>query len=106
MKKLIPFIALLVTVNAHSAAFDLKATMKEMRIEFKQAAEAQNIDEMETSITHLTELVNQAQQGAYPLEKQDLYLEGFNKLTIALANVKANLEAGELDQAKAALRYS
>lgn len=104
MKKLIPFIALLVTVNVYGAGFDLKATMKEMRIEFKQAAEAQNIDKMETSITHLTALVNQAKQGVYPLEKQDLYLEGFNKLTVALANVKAYLDSGELDQAKAALR--
>ena len=44
MKKLIPFIALLLTANVYASGVDLKATMKEMKIEFNHAAKAQNID--------------------------------------------------------------
>ncbi|OEF25551.1 cytochrome b562 [Vibrio rumoiensis] len=104
MKKLIPFIALLVTANVYAAGFDLKATMKEMKVEFNQAAKAQNIDEMKKPVTNMTELINKAKLGVYPPEKQSLYLEGFNKLTVTLASVETHLEAGEFDQAKEELR--
>ncbi|MBD1576135.1 cytochrome b562 family protein [Vibrio sp. S11_S32] len=104
MKKLIPFIALLVSANVYAAGSDLKATMKEMKFEFKHAAEAQTISEMQVPVTNLTELIDKAKLGAYPPEKQDLYLEGFNKLTVTLENVETSLKAGELDQAKQQLR--
>ncbi|WP_153447525.1 cytochrome b562 [Vibrio algicola] len=104
MKNLIPFIALLVSANVYAAGSDLKATMKEMKLEFKHAAEAQTISEMQVPVTNLTELIDKAKLGAYPPEKQDLYLEGFNKLTVTLENVETSLKAGELDQAKQQLR--
>lgn len=104
MKKLIPLLALVAATSVYASGSDLKATMKEMRVEFKHAAEAQNIEEMEVPVANLTQLVNQAKLGVYPPEKQDLYEEGFTKLTVALDGVKAHLQAGELEQAKEALR--
>ncbi|WP_086981304.1 cytochrome b562 [Vibrio aphrogenes] len=104
MKKIIPFIALLVTANVYAAGFDLKATMKEMKLEFKQAAEAQTIDEMKAPVTKLKALVDNAKQGSYPAEKQQVYLEGFNKLTVTLNSVESSLEAGQFDAAKQELR--
>ncbi|GLT13648.1 cytochrome b562 [Vibrio algivorus] len=104
MKKLIPFIALLLTANVYASGVDLKATMKEMKIEFNHAAKAQNIDEMKAPVEKLTVLVNQAKQGTYSPEKQQLYLEGFNKLTTTLDSVETHLDAGEFEQAKEELR--
>ncbi|WP_417883019.1 cytochrome b562 [Vibrio rumoiensis] len=104
MKKLIPFIALLLTANVYASGGDLKATMKEMKIEFNHAAKAQNIDEMKEPVEKLTALVNQAKQGTYSPEKQQLYLEGFNKLTTTLDSVETHLDAGEFEQAKEELR--
>lgn len=104
MKKMIPMIALLLTANVYAAGFDLKATMKEMKVEFKQAAEAQTIDEMKEPVTKLKALVNNAKQGSYPPEKQDVYLEGFNKLTVTLDSVESSLDAGNFDEAKQELR--
>lgn len=104
MKKLTPFIALLLTANVYASGVDLKATMKEMKIEFNHAAKAQNIDEMKAPVEKLTALVNQAKQGTYSPEKQELYLEGFNKLTTTLDSVETHLDAGEFEQAKEELR--
>lgn len=104
MKKMIPMIALLLTANVFAAGFDLKATMKEMKVEFKQAAEAQTIDEMKEPVTKLKALVNNAKQGSYPPEKQQVYLEGFNKLTVTLDSVESSLNAGNFDEAKQELR--
>lgn len=104
LKKLIPIVALLITANVYANGFDLKATMKEMKMEFKHAADAQTIEEMEAPISKLTQLINQAKQGVYPPEKQTLYLEGFNKLTITLGSINTHLKAGELEQAKQELR--
>lgn len=104
MKKLTPFIVLLVTANVYAAGSDLKATMKEMKLEFNHAAEAQSISEMQVPVTNMTNLINKAKLGTYPPEKQDLYLEGFNKLTVALNSVEADLEAGDLAQAQEELR--
>lgn len=104
MKKLTPFIALLLTANVYASGVDLKATMKEMKIEFNHAAKAQNIDEMKVPVEKLTALVNQAKQGTYSPKKQELYLEGFNKLTTTLDSVETHLDAGEFEQAKEELR--
>ncbi|MDN3685692.1 cytochrome b562 [Vibrio sinaloensis] len=84
--------------------FDLKATMKQMKVEFKQAAEATEVAGMQSAIDNLSELVEQSKRGDYPPEKFDIYFEGFTKLSKALDTVDAKLEQGDLEGAKSELR--
>ncbi len=105
MKKLVTLsVGLLLSTQLFAADFDLKAAMKEIKRNFKQAAQAQSVDEMQAPIQQLSELVEQAKLGDYPPEKQNIYLEGFNKLTVALDKIDSELDAGEFDAAKASLR--
>jgi soluble cytochrome b562 len=59
---------------------------------------------MQAPIQELTKLVAQAKLGEYPPEKQDIYLEGFNKLTVALDKIENELEHDEFDAAKSSLQ--
>ncbi|WP_188046980.1 cytochrome b562 [Vibrio vulnificus] len=82
---------------------DLKANMKEMKLEFRQAAEAQDTESMQAAVNQLRSLVANSKTGEYAPEKNDLYHEGFNKLTVALDKVNGELEQGNLEAAKQAL---
>ncbi|RTZ17218.1 cytochrome b562 family protein [Vibrio aquaticus] len=104
MKKLIPFAALVFSATTFAADFDLKATMKQMKFEFKQAAQSEEIEQMKAAVTNLSELVEQSKTGVYPPEKSDLYLEGFNQLSLALDAVEVELESGDMQAAKEELR--
>ncbi|KIE21594.1 cytochrome b562 family protein [Vibrio sinaloensis] len=104
MRKLLPALALMLSANVYASDFDLKATMKQMKVEFKQAAEATEIVRMQAAVDNLSDLVEQSKRGDYPPEKFDLYFEGFTKLSKALDAVDAKLEQGDLDAAKQELR--
>lgn len=105
MKKLLTIgLGLLLSTQLFAADFDLKATMKQMKQTFKQAAQAQTIEEMQQPIIDLNQLVEQAKQGDYPPEKKDIYLEGFNKLTVALEKIETELQAGQFEAAKESLK--
>lgn len=104
MKKLVTLVALVLSTHAFAADVDLKATMKQMKVEFKHAAEAQELGEMQTAVKNLSDLIEQSKRGNYPPEKFDLYLEGFNKLSVAVDSVEAELKSGNLEAAKAELK--
>lgn len=104
MKKLVTLVALVLSTYAFAADVDLKATMKQMKVEFKHAAEAQELGEMQAAVKNLSDLIEQSKRGNYPPEKFDLYLEGFNKLSVAVDSVEAELKSGNLEAAKAELK--
>jgi soluble cytochrome b562 len=104
MKKIIPIAALVMSAQVFASDFDLKATMKQMKMEFKQAAQAEEITDMQSAVSNLSDLIEQSKRGDYPPEKYDLYQEGFNKLSVAIDSVEAKLDAGDLDAAKAELK--
>ncbi|MFB9217896.1 cytochrome b562 [Vibrio sinaloensis] len=104
MRKFLPALAILFSATTFAADFDLKATMKQMKVEFKQAAEATEVAGMQSAIDNLSELVEQSKRGDYPPEKFDIYFEGFTKLSKALDTVDAKLEQGDLEGAKSELR--
>lgn len=104
MKKIIPALALVFSVQVFSSDFDLKAAMKQMKVEFKHAAEATEIAQMQSAVSSLSLLVEQSKTGEYPPEKTALYLEGFNKLSAALDVVESELEQGNFKAAQSALR--
>ncbi|WP_070966639.1 cytochrome b562 [Vibrio sonorensis] len=92
------------SMNVFANDFDLKAAMKEMGLEFKQAAKATNVEEMQRPVKRLTDLVLQSKTGEYPAEKQDLYMQGFEKLHSALVDVQGHLDNQDLEAAQQALR--
>lgn len=85
-------------------AVDLKQNMKQMKMDFKQAAEATDVKSMKSAIDSLQATIEQSKRGNYPPEKFDTYLEGFNKLTVTLDKIEADLDAGNLTEAKQQLR--
>ncbi|MGD8110060.1 cytochrome b562 [Vibrio sp. TRT 17S01] len=104
MRKLILFGAILMSPLSMASDFDLKATMKQMKVEFKSAVEAQSLEEMDSALTNLSDLVALSKKGEYPPEKQAIYFEGFNKLSKAIERVETQLDNGNFDQAKESLR--
>ncbi|MGR5236491.1 cytochrome b562 [Vibrio alfacsensis] len=89
---------------AMAESVDLKQNMKQMKMDFKQAAEASDVETMKSAIDSLQAVVEQSKRGNYPPEKFDLYLEGFNKLSATLDNIESDLDAGNLTEAKEQLR--
>ena len=59
---------------AMAEAVDLKQNMKQMKMEFKQAAEASDVETMKSAIDSLQAIVEQSKRGNYPPEKFDIYL--------------------------------
>ncbi|KGY11596.1 cytochrome b562 family protein [Vibrio tubiashii] len=104
MRKLLPVLAITLSAQAFASDFDLKATMKQMKVEFKTAAEASEISQMKSAVSNLSELVEQSKRGDYPPEKFDIYFEGFSKLTVTLESIERKLDAGDIDGAKAELK--
>ncbi|GMQ48751.1 cytochrome b562 [Vibrio sp. 10N] len=105
--QLLGLMTLCITISTSAMAsggVDLKKNMQAMKLAFKQAAEAQSVEAMQTPITELDQLIADSKQGNYPPEKADLYLEGFKKLSQAIDNVDADLKKGDLEAAKQSLR--
>ena len=96
--------ASLVAAPAFAKSSELKKNMQEMKLAFKQAAEAQSVEEMQKPIAELDALILGAKQGVYPTEKEALYMEGFKKLSLSIDNIEAQLEQGNLEQAQQELR--
>lgn len=83
-----------------STPIDTKAAMKDMMLAFKQSEDASSIDEMTHSVMRLDALIDYLKQENFSPEKQELYQEGFNKLSVSVDRVKSELAAGNLEQAK------
>ena len=104
MKRTLILTAALLATPVFASGQDLKSIMQDMKLAFKQAAEATTVEAMQTPVTTLETLVEQAKRGQYPVEKEAIYQEGFNKLDVTLEKVEAHLQAGELKAAKASLK--
>ncbi|MYM58846.1 cytochrome b562 family protein [Vibrio sp. OCN044] len=104
MKKIIFALTLIFSIHVFASDVDLKATMKQMKLEFKQAAQATSVDGMKVPIDNMLQLVEQAKKGKYPPEKVDTYVEGFSKLSTTLKQIDSQLDAGDLASAQESLR--
>ncbi len=103
MKKTVLLVGLLCSATVF-ASDDLKSMMKQMKLDFNHAAEATSVEEMQTAVNKFAQLVHQAQQGDYPQEKQALYFEGFEKLSLSIEAINHDLQQGDLEAAKQELR--
>ncbi|GAK84200.1 soluble cytochrome b562 [Vibrio ponticus] len=104
MKKVILVAAMVFASHSMASDFDLKSAMKQMKLDFKQAAEAQTVAEMQTAIDSFSQLVKQSKQASYPQEKQQLFVEGFNKLSTSIDAINQDLQQGDLEGAKQQLK--
>ncbi|MCG7490402.1 cytochrome b562 [Vibrio sp. Of14-4] len=104
MKKIIFALTLMFSIQVFASDVDLKATMKQMKLEFKQAAQATSVDGMKAPIDNMLQLVEQAKKGKYPPEKVDTYVEGFSKLSTTLKQIDSQLDEGDLTSAQESLR--
>ncbi|MEC7308674.1 cytochrome b562 [Vibrio sp. SNU_ST1] len=86
------------------ANVDLKKNMQEMKLAFKQAAEAQSIEEMQKPIVRLDTLVAELKTGVYPIEKEDNFMEGFKKISASLDSIEQKLDQGDFESAQQELR--
>ncbi len=87
-----------------AADFDLEPIMKEMKLQFQVAADATSVDEMTMAMDKFETLVQRAQQGDYPPEKQPEFAQGFEHLQQAVDAVQVKLQSGDLQGAQALLR--
>ncbi|MCK6263697.1 cytochrome b562 [Vibrio sp. ZSDE26] len=110
MKKTLPILlglalsSVTLSTNVMAEDFDMTQTMKKMGFEFRQAAKAEDIETMQEAMTNLSALIQRSKQAEHPEEREELYMEGFKKLTLAIDNVEEQLENGELELAQEALR--
>ncbi|MBA5764013.1 cytochrome b562 family protein [Vibrio sp. 404] len=94
----------LVTTQVIASDYDLKSAMKQMKLDFKHAAEAQTVEEMQQAMVNFNQLLDASKQAQYPDEKKALYMEGFEKLTITINGINQELEQGDLQGAKQQLK--
>ena len=66
--------SLLVCTSVSASDVDMEKTMKQMALSFKQANEAQSVEEMTTALANFEGQVQQAQQGKFQPEKAELFL--------------------------------
>ena len=83
---------------------DIKQTMKAMKTAFVFSVRATDVSKLNRSLTELEALVQHAQQLSFPKEKEALYLEGLNKVSVLVTQAKQQAEEGKMAQAQATLK--
>ncbi len=89
---------------ATAQELSLKQNMKQMKMDFEQAAESPDIESMRSAIDSLQVTIEEAKRGDYPEDVSNAFLGGFNKLEVILAQIEADLDEADLQQAKSKLR--
>lgn len=79
---------------------DMEKTMKQMALNFKQAKEAQSVDQMRLALASFETQLQQAQQGKFQADKAELYQQGLKELAIEVDQAQLLLEQQNLDGAK------
>lgn len=97
-------LATLFASQSMASDYDLKSAMKQMKLDFKHAAEAQTVEDMQRAMVSFNQLIDASQQAQYPDEKQALYKEGFEKLSVTIDSINQELDQGDLQGAKQQLK--
>lgn len=106
MKKVLLLIAAtLLSANIYASnGQDLESLMKGFRTEFRDASQANSVDEMKSAIMKFDQLVEAAKKLNYPASANATFQDGYNKLSMALNKVEMSLDKGDLKQAKSDLK--
>lgn len=88
--------SLLVCSSVSASDVDMEKTMKQMALSFKQAKEAQSVEQMTAALASFEGQLQQAQQGQFQPEKSELYQQGLKELAIELDQTQLLLEKNDL----------
>lgn len=87
---------LLVCASASASDVDMEKIMKQMALSFKQAKEAQSVEQMTAAMASFEGQLQQAQQGQFQTEKAELYQQGLKELAVEVDQTQLLLEKNDL----------
>ncbi|MBU1620044.1 MAG: cytochrome b562 family protein [Gammaproteobacteria bacterium] len=79
---------------------DMEKTMKQMALNFKQAKEAQSLEQMALALAGFETQLQQAQQGKFQADKAQLYQQGLKELAVEVDQAQLFVEQQDLQGAK------
>jgi soluble cytochrome b562 len=79
---------------------DMEKTMKQMALNFKQAKEAQSVEQMTLALASFETQLQQAQQGKFQADKAELYQQGLKELAVEVDQAQLLLKQQNLEGAK------
>lgn len=94
------FTGLLLCTSVSATEVDMEKTMKQMALSFKQAKEAQSVEEMTSALARFENQVLLAQQGKFQGDKAGLYQQGLKELALEVDQTQLLLEKNDLASAK------
>ena len=92
--------SLLLSTSVAASDVDMEKTMKQMALSFKQANEAQSVEELTSALASFEGQLQLAQQGKFQADKADLYQQGLKELAIEVDQAQLLLEQNNLAAAK------
>lgn len=98
------FTGLLVCTSVSAKEVDMEKTMKQMALSFKQAKDAQSVEQMTVAIASFEVQVQLAQQASFAPEKAGLYQKGLKELALEVDQTQLLLEKNDLVAAKQQLQ--
>lgn len=98
------FTGLLVCSSVSAKEVDMEKTMKQMALSFKQAKDAQSVEQMTVAIASFEVQVQLAQQASFAPEKAELYQKGLKELALEVDQTQLLLEKNDLVAAKQQLQ--
>ncbi len=98
------FTGLLVCISVSAKEVDMEKTMKQMALSFKQAKDAQSVEQMTVAIASFEVQVQLAQQASFAPEKAELYQKGLKELALEVDQTQLLLEKNDLVAAKQQLQ--
>lgn len=79
---------------------DMEKTMKQMALNFKQAKEAQSVEQMTLALASFETQLQHAQQGKFQADKAELYQQGLKELAVEVDQAQLLLDQQNLEGAK------
>lgn len=95
---------LFVCTSVSANEVDMEKTMKQMALSFKQAKDAQSVEQMKVAIASFEAQVQLAQQASFAPEKAELYQKGLKELALEVDQTQLLLEKNDLVAAQQQLQ--
>lgn len=92
--------SLLVCTSVSASDVDMEKTMKQMALSFKQAKDAQSVAQMSAALASFSAQLQQAQQGKFQADKEELFQQGLKELAMELKQTQQLLEKQDLSGAQ------
>jgi len=88
--------SVLVCASVSASDVDMEKTMKQMALSFKQANEAQSVEQMTAALASFEGQLQQAQQGKFQPEKAELFQQGLKELAVEVDQTQLLLQKNDL----------